>query len=266
MRQLWPNPADAAGGGDRPPGQADELLEDLDARREWVGLNFVTAVDGAVTIAGRSGPLGGRGDRAMFRALRDHSDVVMVGAGTARAENYGPTSPRAASMRHDRGQAPRPALVVVTRSGDLSDLDRLWADPGMQVVVAAGSDLHRDRAEALTTRGAEVVVSDGPAGGPDLDEVIDLLRARGLGRILCEGGPHLAADLLAAGLVTDMFTTVSPLVVGGTDTMVTPRLAVPRHLALAAVRMHGDEVFLHHRVTGPLAAEGGDHAAADDAD
>lgn len=265
MRQLWPDPGAAAGAVERPQGQVDVLLGDLVARRQWLGLNFVAAVDGAVTIAGRSGPLGGQGDRAMFRALRDHSDAVLVGAGTARVENYGPTSPRAASVRADRGQAPRPAMVVVTRSGDLDHLDRLWADPDMQVLVAAGSALGRDRATALTGHGAEVVVTDGPAGGADLDETVDLLRDRGLGRILCEGGPHLAADLLAAGLVTDMFTTVSPLVVGGTDTMVTPRLAVPRRLVLAAVRMHGDEVFLHHRVAGPPVAEGADHVGGDDA-
>ena len=70
----------------------DELLAayalpDRDATR--VRMNFVQSADGAVTLQGRSGPLGGDTDRAVMRVLRAMADVVIVGAGTVRVEEYG---------------------------------------------------------------------------------------------------------------------------------------------------------------------------------
>src|SRR5262245_52892255 len=55
----------------------------------WIRANFVTSIDGAATVDGRSGALGGPADHAVFEILRDLADVVLVGAGTARQENYG---------------------------------------------------------------------------------------------------------------------------------------------------------------------------------
>ena len=56
----------------------------------WTAIGMVTALDGAVAVDGVSGGLGGEGDRAAFRSLRSLADVVVVGAGTAMAEDYGP--------------------------------------------------------------------------------------------------------------------------------------------------------------------------------
>lgn len=222
------------------------MLEPLGRAGAWVGLNFVTALDGAIAIDGRSGALGGPGDRAMFAALRDVADAVVVGAGTARAEDYGPTSLRAADARRARGQAPRPAVVLVTRSGDLTGLERLWADGDMRVVVATGPAADADALAAVRDRGATVLRTDGPDGGPDLTAMLARLRDEGWTRLLCEGGPSLAVDLLAVGEVTDLFTTVAPVVVGGTQTMLGERLEDAVRLELRAVRAHEGELFLHH--------------------
>lgn len=240
MQQLWPD------AGEDP----DDLAADLTHRTQWVGLNFVQAVDGAIAVDGVSGPLGDEGDRQLFLALRDRSDVVLAGAGTVRAERYGPTSLRAADRRVRRGQSPRPVLAVVTRSGDLLDLERLWSDPGAPIVVVSGTSLAPGVVADLQERGAEVMVV-GQGAEPDLAAVVDEFRARGLGRILCEGGPALARDMLAAGLVTDMFTTIGAVAVGGGATMVPEPLPEPVALELATVRRSGDEVLLHHRVVGP---------------
>ncbi len=239
MHQVWPDHHR----------EGDDLVAELSTRERWTALNFVAALDGAIAIDGRSGPLGGAGDLQLFRALRDRCDVVLVGAGTARAENYGPPSDRDAAARMRRGQAARPALAMVTRSGHLSELERVWADDDVTVVVLTGTGMTARTRSELEERGAQVVVA-GDGESVDASRAVAALHDRGFGRILCEGGPALAHDMLAAGVVTDMFTTIAGLVVGGTPTMVPRALPVPVELELAAVRVSHDELLVHHRVTG----------------
>lgn len=244
MQQLWPDPSEDSG----------DLAAQLSVRPAWVGLNFVTALDGAIAVDGTSGPLGGEGDQALFHTLRDRCDVVLVGAGTVRAENYGPTSVRAAPARQRRGQSARPALAVVTRSGDLLDLQRLWEDRDMTIVVVTGADMSPDVSTQLEARGAEVVVA-GHDPDVDLGLAVQALVDRGWPRVLCEGGPSLAHDLLAAGQVTDLFTTVAGSVVGGATSMVPTELDERVELSLMAVRLSNQEVLLHHRVLGSATSE-----------
>lgn len=175
-------------------------------------INLITSLDGAVEIEGRSGPLGGPGDRSAFSAMRAVADAILVGAGTARAENYGPVriAPGVLQRRAGRGQTPRPALAVVTQRGDLDRHSRLFSGDDRVLVltteeVAAGRPDLADVAEVLTCGRSEV----------DLGSALGELHRRGLGHILCEGGPALARSLLSAGLVDELCLTISPVVVGG---------------------------------------------------
>lgn len=247
MDRLWPptSPDNGSGSPDERAGP-DDLHADLARRDTWVASNFVMALDGEITVDGRSGGLGGDGDLAVFRSLRDHADVVLVGAGTVRAESYGPTRVRAADARRARGQPDRARLVVVTRSADLDDADRLWSDPGAPITVLTGTDAPADRVAWLRERAEVIAIGD---MGPDLAAGLAHLRERGLGRVLTEGGPSLQADLLSRGLVTDLFTTVAPLVVGGGATTVPSALPRPVGLTLVAAWHHDGELFLHHRVS-----------------
>lgn len=260
MERLWHRSVTIPPGGgvrsedhaDDEPGDSDDASfgdvdphADLARRTAWVASNFVVSLDGAITVDGASGDLGGAGDLAMFRSLRDHADAVLVGAGTARAESYGPTRRRAVAARETRGQADRPTLVLVTRSMHLRELDRLWAEPDAPVVVLTGSDAPADEVAWVRERAEVVAVGN---DGPDLAAGLRHLRDRGLARVVAEGGPALQADLLRLGLVTDLFTTVAPMVVGGGRTSVPDLLPTPTTLGLAAAWRHGDELFLHHRV------------------
>ena len=84
----------------------------------------------------------------------------------------------------------------------------------------------------------------------DVSSVLDLLRARGHGRILCEAGPHTFGELLAADLVDELFLTRSPLFVGSAgpgsrfglveEADLTPK---GRHARLLSVRRHGSHLF-----------------------
>lgn len=174
-------------------------------------VNFVASLDGRVEIGGRSRALGGPVDRAAFMAMRAVSDAVMVGAGTARAENYGPADlgPEVGERRLHRGQALALPLVVVTASCNLDPSARLFqGDDDVFVVTTAKAAASRPSfpggTEILECGEAEV----------DLAQATNALRERGLDRILCEGGPALTRSLMLAGLVDELCLTISPLLAG----------------------------------------------------
>src|SRR5574337_1549420 len=92
-----------------------------DRQRAWLRANFISSIDGAATVGGRSGGLAGPGDRVVFNVLRALADVILVGAGTVRTENYAGARLGVAERRrrHDRGPSEVHQLAIVTRSGRL---------------------------------------------------------------------------------------------------------------------------------------------------
>jgi len=165
-------------------------------RTPWLRLNFVATVDGAVQGEdGLSKSINNDADERVFGALRELADAVVVGAGTVRAESYRPN--------------PKP-LVVVTRQGAVPP--SLREGDLSQVHVATGSTApHLDETRDLLGDRALVLGED----APDLRALRDALVERGFGDLLCEGGPHLAGDLLAAGLVDELCLTTVPRLLGG---------------------------------------------------
>ena len=184
--------------------------------RPWVLVNMVASVDGATAVDGRSGPLGGEADRRLLGVLRGLADVVLVGAGTVRAEGYGPPRTPVAEVgerRADRGQAVRPRLAVVSGRADLDPSAALFADRDPDdppPLVYTSTDVPPDRLVGLYGV-AEVVATD---GAPEVAAVVADLHDRGVGIVLCEGGPSLVAQLSSAGLVDELCLSVSPLIVG----------------------------------------------------
>jgi riboflavin biosynthesis pyrimidine reductase len=183
------------------PGPAAELDDDglAEAYRPPAGpflrVNFIVSLDGAITVGGRSGGLGTPGDRRVFTLLRSLADVVLVGAGTAAAEGYGPSTV---------------PIAVVSRRASLAPGDRL-AVPGTLLVTCAAADAGRRAAAAEA--GVEVVV----AGDDDVDLPLArrLLAERGLEHVICEGGPTLLRAALDAGIVDELALSVAPRLVGG---------------------------------------------------
>ncbi len=220
----------------------DDLAElyaypaDLD--RPWVRANFVATLDGAASGGdGRSGSINGAGDKRVFRLLRSLADVVLVGAGTARTEGYRPvrTTEVWRALRERSGLPAAPTLAVVTRSLDLPEGLLEQVDGGGPVLVVAATDADAGRvAAARRALGEESVVLAG-AGEVDLDGVLDQLGERGLSRVLCEGGPRLMSDLVAAGRLDELCLTVSPLLVGGDGPRITTGGALDLALRLGHV-------------------------------
>ena len=201
---------------------------------------FVLTTDGGIAVDGGSRGLQTPADKTAFSTLRSVSDAVVVGAGTARAEDYGPVRPRTsgAAWRRDRGLPERPPLVLVSRSLDLDPAARCFASPAVVVTCGASDPVRR----AALAEVADVLV----AGEADVDlaAAVDALHELGLRRLLCEGGPSLLTALLARGLVDELCLTSTPLLLGRAPTLLTRPLGVPVPLALEHLVDGGDGVLL----------------------
>ena len=83
----------------------------------WLRANFIASLDGGATFGGKTGQLGGPGDRAVFNVLRELADVILVGAGTVRVEGYSGARLTVAQRqrRQARGQSEVPQLAIVTK-------------------------------------------------------------------------------------------------------------------------------------------------------
>ena len=190
-----------------PPGRAaaaDALLEVGSGRR--VLLNMVATIDGHVTREGGSTQLGGDGDRELFFALRGIVDGVLAGTGTLGSESYGRliATPERRAARESRGLAADAALLVITRSGEVPWDAPLFAEPEQRVLIAGPA-----RVPAGVRARVEVFAADGPRAA------LDGFAARGVERVLCEGGPGLNRALLAERLVDELFVTVDASLSGG---------------------------------------------------
>lgn len=197
--------------GTTPPEPDDAQLAALyayppDLTAPFVRVNFVSSTDGAVTVDGASGPLGSPADKQVFGVLRELAEVVLVGAGTVRAEDY------RGARRPTRGRATPPPIAVVTGSADLDPGARLFTDTAVAPIVLTTTDAPVQRRDRLTAAGADVAVLDDLTPAALLAE----LGRRELRRVLCEGGPSLLGALVAADAVDELCLTIAPLLVGGT--------------------------------------------------
>ncbi|HVQ87521.1 MAG TPA: pyrimidine reductase family protein [Actinomycetes bacterium] len=176
--------------------------------------NMVTTLDGAVSANGKSEPISGPPDKYMFGVLRALADVVVVGAGTARSEGYGPGRERNefAHLRVAAGQQTAPAIAVVTRSAELDPSSSLFVDAKVRTIVITSEQADSDRRTALSEVADVEICGEREV---DLAEARRRLHARGLGRILTEGGPRLLGDFAAAGLLDELALSISPLIAGG---------------------------------------------------
>ncbi len=189
MRLLHPDPRDLT---------AEDLVDLYDTPGPVLRAGFVTSVDGAIAVDGASAPLASAADKAAFRALRTCCDAVLVGAGTARSEDYGPVTHEGAAVawRAAHGRSAPTPLVVVSRTGKIPPDARFLAGPTLFAVPAG------------------VSVPGEVLSSPEPRELVAALHERGLTRVLCEGGPSLLTSLLAAGVVDELCLTTAPTVVG----------------------------------------------------
>jgi riboflavin biosynthesis pyrimidine reductase len=223
VRQIYPSagPEVAAGEPESDPRAATDLLAGLYAypasaapRRPLVRASMIASADGAADLDGRSGGLGGPADRLLLQVQRSLADVVLVGAGTARAEKYRPArqAPGLAGLR--RGRPPTPPIAVLSASLDLDPDAPLLAQapPDARTIVLTSQAAPASR-RAAVGRHADVIVAG--ADRVSASQAIGALGRLGHARILTEGGPSLLAQIAATGELDELCLTISPVLAGG---------------------------------------------------
>ena len=226
--------------------------------------NVVETIDGVVAIPSvpSSNALvagGSEADRFLLGLLRACADCLVIGSGTQAAsprsvwsteQAYPPAAAAFAELRTRLGKPRALEVVVLTRTG--------LVDPDHPAFAAGGLVLTTDQGAARLALGLaeERIVSLGKELAPEA--AVAALRARGHELILCEGGPHAIGPFLAAGLVDELFLTVSPLLAGRVEA--DPRYALvegtdllpagPPRAGLIGVRRDGDHLFLRYRLDG----------------
>ena len=248
------------------PATVDEIIEDLGVRergarargRPYVMLNMVSTADGRVSIAGRSGSLGNRADSLLFHGLRGVVDAVMVGAGTVKAERYGRIVPQESRRRErrERGLSDEPLACIVSGRLSLPADIPLLTEPESRVVLVTDSEA------SLPASGAQIeYVRCERDGMIDLPAALSELHDRFAVRtLLCEGGPHLNSQLLAAGLVDELFLSLSPKLAGDQADGLPPLRVIagadfdpPIELELLGARESGSQLFLSYGVRASAA-------------
>jgi len=237
-----------------------DVADDVDIEAEYavaadlpwhVRTSFISSADGAVSVNGRAGGLGNAGDRRVFALLRDLSDVILVGAGTAREEEYAAPRPTGARLerrrRHGVGDAPAMAVVSERLEFDTGS-DLFPDDEPRTIVITSESSPPQRRAELA--RYADVLVCGTRA--VDLGEAASAMRARGLRRVHFEGGPRLFGTAMAGGLVDELCLTLAPLLTGpGAGRIVAgAELADPSPLLLRHVLEEDGYLFLRYTMSG----------------
>ncbi len=223
------------------PGPPTELTDDelradyaFPEDRTWVRANMVATLDGAIRGSdGLAKSITTPADQRVFGIARLACDVILVGAGTVRAEDYRP-SKRTVAIVTSRLDVPLSLRMFS---------DRTEANP--RPIILTTEESARSAREELR---AVADVVDCGSGHVDLRTAISHLVGRGLPRILCEGGPALLGAMFDAGLVDELLLTVSPLLVGaGTDehiVQVPGGLQPPPRFGLAGVLEEDGTVFL----------------------
>lgn len=183
------------------------LLRFANPPRPFVTLKFAGSLDGRIaTAAGESRWISGTASRARAHALRASHDAVMVGIGTVLADDPELTC-------RLPGLAERqPLPIVLDRRLRMPLTARLARAPTL-VFAAPGAD--QGRRAALHGQGVEVAEAAERDGALDLADCLGRVAARGITRILCEGGGRVAANLIAAGLVDEILRFTGGLAIGG---------------------------------------------------
>lgn len=209
-------------------------------------VNFISSLDGAATHDGLSGGLGNADDKLVFDTLRLLSDVMLVGAGTVRAEGYGGIrlAPADAAWRAARGWAEQPPLAIVSARLDIEPTHPAFTEASTRPIIVTHAASPADRRAALAEVADVLVCGEETI---DLRVMLTRLAARGLSQVLSEGGPHLFGSLIEADGVDELCLTVSPVLEGGPAGRIARGAATAtRPMRLLHALPAGDMLFLRY--------------------
>src|SRR3954451_6199858 len=236
------------------PVAAADLLDEIGFHgrapggRPYVFMNFVSTGDGRAAVDGHTQALGSEADLDMLLSLRAAADGVLIGSGTLRAEGYARLlgSEERRARREAAGLAADPVAVLISRSLALPwETAGLFRAPQQPVLVYTSSD--RDPPPVAAP--VELVRLEEATPAAALAD----LRRRGVRALLSEGGPRLHRSLLAAGLVDELFLTITPLLTGDElepNIVAGGKLVEPIRVELEWLLGAGPELFARYLIRG----------------
>jgi riboflavin biosynthesis pyrimidine reductase len=227
--------------------------------------NFVSSLDGVVALEGEkhsSQMISGQSeaDRFVMGLLRACADAVLIGAGTLRAAPGSLWTPayicpdaaaEFAELRRHLGRSNEPRLVLLTAHGEMDAHHPALEAGALVLTTSLGATKLGNRLSAAST-----VVALGDGRAIHLVDVISALRGEGHEVVLSEGGPTVITGLLQAGLLNELFLTLSPILAGRSDARGRPGLVEGIELLpsqsilgdLLSIRKHGSHLFLRHAI------------------
>lgn len=224
--------------------------------------NFVSTIDGVVAIPSipQSNALvsgDSEGDRFVMGLLRALADVVLIGAGTLASSPrgtwlpdrvYPPGTEAFAELRRGLGKPEKPEVAILTGRGSIMPTHPVLESGAVVLTSEPGAERLRDKVP-----GASTILTLGDETTIDPRRAVDALLERGHRLILSEAGPHVFGSLTGAGLVDELFLTISPLLAGDRGNVSRFGLAESVELMppgmrerLLGVRRHGDHLFLRY--------------------
>lgn len=207
---------------------------------------LVTTLAGSTSAGGTSGYLGNDTDTALLLALRAWSDVVLVGASTVRAEDYGGVVIGEAERkaRQRRGQQPVPPIAVISSSLDLDPISRFFTEAAAAPIIVT-DNTDPSQLAGLQAAGARIL----QVGTLGVRLVVDKLRQEGFARISCEGGASVYAQMIDARAIDVWHHTIDPTL-SGTVEKPAVRGGHNRPATLTLEHVHADPdstLFLRYR-------------------
>ena len=189
------------------------------AGRPAVIVNMVQTMDGAVAVDGRAWHLGSEVDHYLFRTLRGWADAVWTGAGTLRRNDViARTHPHLQARRRSEGRSANPLAIVVSRRAQFREdvlRKHFFADRDFASIVLTTDLIAEVDRRRIEEAGAAVWIAPAtPTGDVHLSQALAMFIERGITRVLAEGGPEANRRLAGAGVIDELFLTVTPKVAG----------------------------------------------------
>jgi riboflavin biosynthesis pyrimidine reductase len=218
--------------------------------------SMVTSVDGGAADAnGHTAELGGGGDAEVYRTLRALADGILVGAGTVRAEGYGPhrMPARLAERRRADGRDASAPMVLISHSLDLDPGASIFTEAVVPTVVVTCRASPPAQREALSEVARLVVAGDRYV---DLTAALRALHDdHGLAHLVCEGGPRLLAALLESDLVDELCVTLAAQLLGASGSELPPGITAGPHpahpLQLESLCEQDGELYIRYTLGSP---------------
>lgn len=196
------------------------FFKNMRQRLPFLTLKYAMTLDGKIaTASGDSRWVSGPESRELVQDMRSRHDAVLVGSGTALADDPLLNVRDPVWTRRGGSERHRQPLRVIAdgrcRLPNTAAMLDSTRDLGGAVLVATTTNAEADRVAALTRAGAEVLALPTPDAQVPLRLLLGELAQRGVNLVLCEGGGQLAAGLLRAGLVDEIVVFIAPKLIGG---------------------------------------------------